>query len=527
MQHDDPQFRGHVVDCSGVDIRRTVSSYYITKGRIAVPKDWVVLPDLRVSSEVAGEQARQGLPPTRSSLGSFDPRQGPFTLPAALDEPWAQSLDFLRDIKGLRLGEIDLTKAWIATWLQTPIETQQKQALFFSRSPTSSTKTDRLIWRAKRVLNCLCYALPVVEDLNHHQQGLFWQHLIFDITKLAAPTDTLWTSLTNGFDPLSPRALWLRALALVSIECSARGFLTRDIISTAIDHLTSAIEKDGTMKGGSIMATLSAALDLSMVLALPELKVVQERVCQALRTLRFAHGNLVLFDGAKGNFKPLLDKLLTQTSQHRSPVLSVANIAQGSRFETGVWLQAPVTGKDIVGVCEVEIDTISVLSNSGSARTGIGLVGPIEKVTNRVKRRDESDICIIQSESTFQIQGATYQFSRDMRLSDDGNKLSGNDFIATSDPANTWPLTQIWFAVPHTCRIHVAKDAGSALIIMPNRRAWRLRYETAKVKAVLVREGPKSATNEPATKIIEFNLNKDWHKMNFSFNWSFFAEDAL
>jgi hypothetical protein len=525
MQHNDPQFRGHVVDCPGVDIRRAVSALYINNGRITVPRDWVVLPDLRLSSEVAAEQAQLGLPPTGSRLRSFDPEQGPFSLPAALDEPWAQSLDFLRDIKGLKLGEIDLTTAWIATWLETPIETQEKHAQLFSQPPTSSTKPERLIWRAKRVLNCLSHALPVVENLNHHQQRLFWQHLIFDITKLAAPTDTLWTSLTSGFHPLSPRALWLRALALASIQCAARGFLTRDIQSFAIEHLTNAIEKDGTMKGGSIMGTLSAALDLSMVQALPELAATRERACQALRTLQFANGNLVLFDGEKGNFKPLLDGLLNTKARTPSPVLSVANIAHVLHAGTGVWLQAPVAGKERIGVCEVEIEAASVLSNAGIASTSLSLVGQIQKVSSRVKRRDEGDISIIQSESTLQVRGATYQFCRELRLSRDGRKLFGNDLITASDPASACPVTKISFAVPYTCRILMAKDYSSVLIIMPTRRAWRLRCESANIMSLSAYDDLKTGINEPVIKIIECSLNKDWHKMTFSLNWSLISED--
>ena len=93
-----------VVRIDGIDLKRVFQEAYIETGHLRIPTDFYALTDYRPPSDVAYADALKGVAPTGSALGRFDPSVGPFSLDGALICPWAQSLDFLRDIKDARTG---------------------------------------------------------------------------------------------------------------------------------------------------------------------------------------------------------------------------------------------------------------------------------------------------------------------------------------------------------------------------------------------------------------------------------------
>jgi hypothetical protein len=503
------------------DARRVIGAAHIANGKVEIPTSWTSLVDLRAPSFQAKIQARSGMAPAGAGLSTFDPIEGPFSAQGASQSPWAQSLEFCRDIAQSRSGDAPTLVSWLSCWAKTP----SNVGSFFPQNVDVSSKTERLVWRAKRVINLLCYGLPILSQFDVKVQTLIWEHLIGDIVKLGAPTTTLWASLMSGFHPLSPRALWLRALALAGVEVACPGLVQSSIVSDATAHLKKCIQSDGTMQGHSIMATLAAGLDLTMVATLPDLKDHQAKTAQALASLRHDSGNLVMLAEGDGEYTSALNMILGNEVRQKSAVLANIAIARASAGATNIWLSASVVGRRWVGLCDVEMNALPMLVNLGTANTGIMLNGDAQQSTCKVKRRDDDDHYILESTSTFTIGGAAFSFCRQIRLAKNGRQISGEDFVSALDGANFCPVKKLSFVLPQFCLTAIAPDGRSVLIVRPDKSAWRLRIEHGDLSVVEVSSQSLTGKSTSLGKIIDCTQVNAWQNGTFRTIWNFTSED--
>ncbi len=516
---------GKLVISRSNDAGRVISSAYLSSGNIVLSDAWRDnigrLIDCRKASSAVGEQAQSGIAPKIANLTQFDPVLGPFSRPEAAHSAWAQSLDFLRDLGGVESSGIGLREAWLVTWCHSAIPKPNMLASFkTAQNIDAGTKTDRLIWRSKRVVNCMLYVLPMSDKLDDTTATKFWQNFLDDIIKLAAPTDTLWQSLKAGFHPLSPRALWLRAIAIACLDVVFPGLLLSEVTKKAIEHINGAIETDGTMAGGSIMATLSAAADLAMIAALPAISTTYTRTCQALITMRHDSGTLVMLGEGDGEYRELLDAIIGHRPKRaRSPVLSKIGIAFAALGSTNVWLRVPVDGSNWAGLCDLEIDAAAVLTNQVHTKSGISSNVPMQVVSARSKRRDERDVVILEASAIVRIANADFNLCRELRLSHEGHRIACEDIMTCQSSPSCQPKLKVCFALPYNCQLSLAKDGCSALILLENKIAWRLRADS--MIPILTPTPHSMHMGKSATSgiFLEFETEFCWQRGGFRATW--------
>jgi hypothetical protein len=522
--------RRHLVNVQGVDVRRVVSHANLTSDKMIVPRsdcNWSVLySDCRKPSEMAAQQSQLGIAPDSENLPNFDPLKGPFSAAAAAYSPWAQSLDFLRDISKVKITGTALSPAWLKTWCETPVPGSENLVERLTHAQTEqSTKTQRLIWRSKRVVNCLVYGLPLLDQFDENTQQRFWNHLLTDVVRLGAPTDTFWQSLVSGFHPLSPRALWLRAYAIVCFDAAFKGFLLADLVQKSAYHLDQAIEKDGIMSGGSIMATLSAGADLALIANSPQVARPLGRIRQALTTLTHDSGNLVMLGEGAGEYQELLHALIGAKSAQRSAVLSSAGIAHARVENSNLWLRAPQEASIWAGICDLETDGTSLLENQAQIKSAMKFDSPLHVLSSKTKRRDEQDVVILETSATIALRGSEFHLCREMRISQQGRAIACEDSISSTGVPIFQPLVAICFALPQSCQFSVAQDGHSILILRANKSAWRLRTQFMTPSLVSIRSEEKKCNLDTTTNFIECKPESDWRKNTIRTIWTLIKED--
>jgi hypothetical protein len=510
-----------------VDVRRVFDGAHIDGGALVFPAKFYVLPDFRLASEDALRDACEGIAPSSEKLGRFDPSLGPFTAKGVELSPWAQSLDFLRDIKNSQLGSSRLSHLWVKGWLAATAHHLEKHALLPLPKSMPGSKTDRLVWRARRVLNCLSHILPLLHELEDEVHVLFWRVLASDIAKLGAPTDTLWASLTEGFHPVSQRAIWLRAVALLGVEAAFPGLLRRDLVARALDTVEASIQSDGMFIGGSVIGTLSAAADLCMLGRIARVDPILQTIRVALATLRRTDGHLVTFGLGSGGYKKLMSSIMGPGQWKRAPLLSGSGIVYAQANGLNIWLRTPQNGTAWGAVCDIEALGVPLLSNYGDSNSGLELAASARVSQPKCKRRDDETGLTLEASAILELDGKTFRSLRQIRISQNGAKIDGEDFVTSESPHEEHYPYKLCFAVSRNASCALSGDKKSVLIVTSQQQAWRFRIQSMDISLEKRPQKRKSAPDNHQIDTIICVSTFNERNRNFRAIWQLCHEDVL
>lgn len=519
----------------GVDVKRVFAMPRLKNGLVRVPAAFHPLPDFRPASEQALADALEGRPPSGSGLAQFDPLKGPFSIHAAQANAWVQSLDFLRDIKTAAIGPTKLTPIWVTDWLVHAARDLDKPAPLFGVGIETSTKTDRLIWRSRRILNCLSHVLPIVSKLEPTTQSDFWRILIGDIAKIGAPTQTLWAGLKDGFDPLSPRAIWLRAVAILGVEAAFSGFLQQVLVEKSKESINAAIQKDGLIIGGSIVGTMSACADLCMLARIPAVEPTLSSIRKALASLRYQDGKLVTFGAGVADYSHLLTAVLGPGDWKPGAVFVDSGIARASTSRTTIWIRAPQAGRGWGAACEVEVGGAPLLTSVSGNPSAMRFLSSIDVTQARCRRRDEPEWLVLEASATLTISGKQFISIRQIRVAQNGRKIEGEDiFRPAGNRLETSPLSdpqrdigghEILFCIPQTASCTLSNDRKSALIVTSEQQAWRFRLLGMDIDVQMSSVDNQSTVRPSKQHIIICRHSGGLSKSDFKATWQLVPEE--
>jgi hypothetical protein len=511
---------------SEIDAKRVFCANYLVGAKVRIPQNCHPLPDFRHPNQEASEQAKQGLAPSSCDQARFNPRLGPFSIEAISASSWAQGLDFMRDIKGIKVGGALLTVAWTQTWLDVQSRKLSQSKGMFWGQDQSSSKTERLIWRARRIQNCLAHVLPILHKLESAAQRAFWPVLLNDIAKLAAPSDGLWKQLTSGFDTLSPRAVWSRSITLLAVEASLPGLLRSDLIAQALDQVTQLIQSDGMFAGGSIIATLSAGADLCMLTRIVSIAPLLDKLRIALASLRRSDGSLVTFGDGLPDYTQLLSSVLGPPPWRSSPILVKSAIGRTQVDQTLVWLRAPVSKRNFGALLEIEARGTPLLGNVGHRVSGIQFRSLATITNSHCKRRDEGNQVIMEATAEVLLEGRNYSAMRHIKMSLDGRSIEGEDSVIPSQTSSPSGADSVAFALPMGCRVSISKDKCSVLIVTSKQQAWRFRAEGMDIEVEIGSETAAGHGTERVACVVVCRSSVPYGKGHYSVKWHIVAEDT-
>jgi hypothetical protein len=464
-----------LVSIQGMKLSQVFTETALDNGRIRVPPTYFVLPDFRPKSDRASLEAREGWAPEGTDLANFDALLGPFSLEGTEMVSWAQSLEFMRDIKGVSVGATQLSHSWIKTWLQWQRnEAAKPQVWFTARNPTG-TKTDRLVVRSRRILNCLSHVLPLVPSFDQKDQATFWTQLFQDVVELASATIVSWRNLKEVFHPFSARALWSRSVAILGVEAAFPGYLRSELVAESCDAIKAAIQSDGLVNGGSIVGTLAAGADLLMLGSIAEIHATLAKIQCALVELRHSDGTLVTFGRGSAQHRKLLLAVVDSDERKPAGLLQGSGIGRITHQKTTVWLRAAQSASTWGAACEIEVNGASLVTCSANYPSAVALNGPVFASGARCKRRDEPDCTMLETHATLKLLGQCYSSVRQVRINFSGAQITGEDLIRPEKKIRRKGITEIYFGIPSTYRCNISKDRLSVLIVTSQQQAWRFR----------------------------------------------------
>jgi uncharacterized heparinase superfamily protein len=521
---------------AGADAKQVFDARVRDGQLVRVPSQFHALPDFRPASEAAALLALQGTPPHGSGLARFDPLKGPFSIVGAQTSAWVQGLDFLRDIKNIASGSTQLTHAWVKHWLDDLGHHPDKSPSLFTKGQGSSGKTERLIWRSRRVLNCLCHVLPIASKLDPSIQTAFWHALMNDIAKIAAPTQTLWASLSEGFDPLSPRAIWLRAVAVLGVEASFPGYLRQELVDNAVDSLKASIQKDGLIAGGSIIGTLSAGADLCMLARIPAIEPLLATLRPALASLRHSDGSLVTFGVGAADYVHLLHAVLGPGDWKPASLFLESGIARMSAQGTTVWMRAPQSHRASGAACEIEVDNFGLLTSFESAPSALVFTSKAQVTQGKCRRRDEPDQLVMEANAVLALSGKTFVCVRQIRITKNGRQIEGEDFLRPEtarqengrDDVNGQEVgvLKICFGIADSAACFLSRDRQSVLIVTSQQQAWRFRVQGMDIGIEMGSDQVEENVQASKKRMIVCRYPNPMHKNDFKASWQFVSEDV-
>jgi hypothetical protein len=519
------------VRVGNIDIKRVFRDTNIHQGQVRIPSAFHPLPDFRPASEAALADAMEGIAPNIGVVSRFDPSRGPFSDPNVKRTLWAQSLEFLRDINSVQHGKTELLGAWLQTWLAEAAQLNEPAVGFFAATQNDSTKTDRLIWRSRRILNCLSHALPNLDGFDAKVRHAFWAAIVDDIAKIGAPSDSLWSILKDGFNPLSPRAIWLRAVALLGVEAAFPNFILSDLVETSVEQVKASIQNDGLMQGGAIVGSLSAGADLCMLARIPAVEPVLHEIRTALASLRHRDGTLVTFGTGAVDYTKLLNAVIGPGDWKASALYLESGIARGSTSTVCVWMKSPLAGQNWGAICEIEVAGGALLTSAQAGRSAIKFTSPITVVQSRSKRRDEEQHLILESSSTFQVSGQltgrSYTSLRQIRIARSGSTIEGEDIVRASSINQPIVVKEIWFAIPHDCTCYLSKDRQSVLIVTTQQQAWRFRVQGLDISVEMGSDTTQRKHRLGGRVFVICRCSDAEPKNDFRATWQFVLEDLV
>lgn len=509
----------------GVDLKNVFQGRFLNGTHVALPVNFHQLPDFRRASSKALESALEGRPPADTKLPRFDPLLGPFSLEAVASCAWAQSLEFLRDIKTASIGDAKLTITWASGWLKHVSTHPERHIGLFAHAQEDSTKTQRLVWRSRRVLNSLSHVLPILPYVTPSLRDAFWHTLLTDIAKLCAPTQTLWAHLKEGFDPLSPRALWLRAVAILGVEAAFPGLLRPDLLGKSVETIKGTIQRDGLIAGGSIVGTLSAGADLCMLARIPDVEPSLHKLRTALASLRHKDGTLVTFGTGQPDYCHLLAAVLGPGDWKPSALLIDSGIARLSVKDTTLWMRAPQSNRTWGATCEVEVASGALVTSYLAAHAAVNLEAPIIVTQPRCTRRDEPDCSILEASATVSIAGIACTSVRQVKVALNGRTIDGEDIIRPQTGDRSINVTEFCFGIPASCSWSVSKDQNSVLIVTSQQQAWRFRAQGMDISVQIRSDRNLNDRSHSGPYVIVCRHLAKHQSSDFRAVWQFASED--
>lgn len=458
----------------GHDLRGLFEPGVFSDDGSLVSQQWHPLPDFRPSVHEEGLNLLQGRTPFRTGLGSFDPYLGPFVLPAALSHSWAASFEFLRDLSPSYGDLVPILELWLDQWFIRQNQEPQSSVVRWKAAPNGPSRSDVLIWRGRRVINWLAHLLPLMQEFSPGLQAKIWHALLADIARLIEPDRGFLATLTSGWEPLSRRAVWTRASAILSVCGSAPGLLRHATFVEALERVEQLIAPDGMFADGSPLGTLSAAADLAMLTRVVEVEPINQRVRQALITLQRANGSLVTFNKQRG-YGGLVESVLGPGRWRRSSILKTGNIGLIEAGSSRLWMRTPVGLSESGPICEIEANGCELVSSGPSGLSALMFDRSIAMSNPQIRRRDEDGRALLESKSTFEVDGHRHSCIRTVTIRQDGKLIQGEDALFSGASGARVQVVGLQFDLGEGCDPVISRDGESILIRTPARQAWRFR----------------------------------------------------
>lgn len=516
----------------GAPVRQVFAPRWTLGELVQRPAVFQKLSDIRIPSDAARAEALAGVAPSDAQSRNFDPLLGPFSDPVLAQSAWAQSLEFLRDIKSAAIGTTDLSKAWIVYWLNGHARVPSTEKPPLPSRTGAGSRSTQMIWRARRVLNGLSHVLTFIDELDDQTRERFWQSLYYDIARLAVPSVTVRSKLTERFDPLSPRANWLRAVALLGVEVAFPELLRRRWIEKSLNSLKNALQVDGLIRGGSVIATLSAAAELSMLTPIPATLPLLTACKTALISLRRQNGTLVTFGSGAADYHRLLDAILGPKPDKPVSLLLASGIVRADAHDTIIWMRSARAGSSWCGSCEIETNGSVLLTSSGANVSGLAPGHSAQVIKAGCKKRDDQDFVTLETDATVKLSGQVYSHIRQIKLAADGSRIDGQDVfrpdLSRRDPgARPFPEVALHFVLPDSSTCHLSNDKRSVLILTAPQHMWRFRCETMDISLKISAEA-RDRNSSPFRHCVMVCERLDAsHQSEFIANWQFLLEESV
>jgi uncharacterized heparinase superfamily protein len=439
-----------------------------------VQRQWYALPDFRLSVQEVGLELLQGRTPAHTGLGNFDPFQGPFSLPSALSHNWTASFEFLRDLSPSYGDLVPVLELWLDQWFLVQTHEPQSGVAKWKASSIGASRSDLQIWRGRRVINWLAHLLPMMQAFSLKLQTKIWYALFTDIGRLIEPDRGFLAGLARGWEPLSRRAVWTRASAILCVSGSAPGLLRQATSEEALDRVEELIAPDGMFADGSPVGTLSAAADLAMLTRVVESEPVNKRVRQALVTLQRANGSLVTFNKQHG-YGGLVESVLGPGHWRRSSILKTGRIGLIEAGSTRLWLRAPQGSSDTGPICEIEAHGVELVSNSPLGLSAMLFEQSVSMFDSQIRRRDEDGKALLEGKAAFDVDGQRHSCIRTVTIRQDGKHVCGEDALFSSGSGARVQVVGLQFDLGEDCSPVPSRDGESILIRTPAQQTWRFR----------------------------------------------------
>lgn len=439
-----------------------------------VPRQWHPLPDFRLSLQNEGLDLLHGRTPFRTGLGAFDPFLGPFSIPMATTHSWAASFEFLRDLSPSYGDLVPILELWLEQWFNRQSDEPQTGLAKWKATTNSPGRSDILIWRARRILNWLAHLLPMLHAFSPSLQARIWHTILADIGRLIEPDRGLLAGLRGGWEPLSRRAVWTRASAILGVSGSAPGLLRPATVAEALDRVEELIAPDGMFADGSPLGTLSAAADLAMLTRVIEVEPVNQRVRQALATLQRQDGSLVTFNKQRG-YGGLVESVLGPGRWRRSSILKTGHIGLIEAGATRLWMRTPTGPSETGPICEVEANGFELVSCSPSGLSALMFDRSVTMTSPQIRRRDEEGQALLEGKAIFEVDGQRHSCIRTVTIHHDGKHIHGEDALFAGASGAKVQVIGLQFDLGDGCSAVASRDGESVLIRTPARQAWRFR----------------------------------------------------
>ncbi len=438
------------------------------------PRQWHPLPDFRPSVQEEGLELLQGKTPARTGLGNFDAVSGPFSIPAARGQSWAVSFEFLRDLSPSYGDLVPILELWLDQWFRRQTQEPQSGLAKWKAGSQGPSRSEALIWRGRRVINWLAHLLPMLPAFSPNLQVKIWQGLLVDIGRLVEPNRGFLASLAGGWEPLSRRALWTRAAALLGVSSSAPALLRPSTVAEALDQVEELIAPDGMFADGSPLGTLSAAADLAMLTRVVEVEAISQRVKQALATLQRSDGSLVTFSKQRG-YGGLAESVLGPGRWRRSSVLKTGHVGLIEAGSLRVWTRAPIGPSEVGPICEVEANGLELITNGPSGLSGLMFDRLVDLIDPQIRRRDQDGQALVEAKTSFEVDGHRHNCIRTMTVKHEGRLIQGEEALFAGNSGARVQVRNLLFNLGEGCQAVQSRDGESILIRTPARQAWRFR----------------------------------------------------
>ena len=458
----------------GHDLRGLFEEGVFNDDGSLVQRQWYPLPDFRLSVQEVGLELLQGRTPGHTGLGNFDPFLGPFSIPSATNQCWTASFEFLRDLSPSYGDLVPILELWLDQWFIRQTREPQSSLAKWKAASSGPSRTDAFIWRGRRVINWLAHLLPIMPALSPNLQSKIWHGLLVDIGRLVEPDRGFLASLADGWEPLSRRAIWTKACALLGVSSSAPELLRKATIAKALDRVEELIAPDGMFIDGSPLGTLSAAADLAMLTRVVEAEPVKQRVQQALATLQRSDGSLVTFNGQRG-YGGLVKSVLGPGRWRRSSVLKSGHIGLIEAGQVCIWMRTPSGPSDTGPVCEVEAHGVELVSCSPLGLSAMLFEQSVSMLDSQIRRRDEDGKALLEGKAAFDANGQRHSCIRTVMIRQDGKHVCGEDALFSSGSGARVQVVGLQFDLGEGCSPVPSRDRKSILIRTPAQQTWRFR----------------------------------------------------